>query len=79
VLYAVLDMAATRTQIYLTAEQRRRLDARGKRERRPLADMIREAVDAYLAQEPDPETALASTYGTLPDLEVPPRTEWTRG
>src|SRR3989441_10677069 len=36
-LYTALYMSATRTQIYLSAEQRRRLEARRKRERKSLA------------------------------------------
>ena len=43
-------MAATRTQIYLTVEQRRSLDARSRVTGDPLAKLIREAVDAYLAE-----------------------------
>jgi predicted DNA-binding protein len=74
-----MDMPSTRTQIYLTAEQRRRLDARRKRDRKPLAQLIREAVDAYLADEPDTAAALASTFGSLPDLEVPPHGKRDRG
>jgi hypothetical protein len=78
-LYTVLYMASTRTQIYLTHDQRRRLDARGKRVGAPLARMIREAVDAYLADDhPDAEAALDGTFGTLPDLSVPSRDEWAR-
>ena len=72
-------MASTRTQIYLTDDQRKRLDIRGRRTGAPLARMIREAVDSYLAQdEPDVQTALDETFGTLPELEVPPRSEWDR-
>ncbi len=75
-----MSMAATRTQIYLTREQRQRLDELGRREGKTLAALIREAVDAYLARSgPDPERALASTFGALPDLEVPSRDEWDRG
>ena len=78
-MYTVLYMAARRTQIYLTAEQRKRLDERRRRERRTLAELVREAVDAYLADRPaDPVTALNSTYGALPKLEVPSRDEWDR-
>lgn len=78
-LYAVLYMPATRTQIYLTDAQRRQLDARGRRLGAPLARMIREAVDAYLADDqPDPQAALEETFGTLPALELPDRTEWDR-
>jgi hypothetical protein len=80
VLYTALYMASTRTQIYLTDDQRRRLDARGKRSGQPLARMIREAVDAYLAEDrPDVEALLDETFGTLPELETPGRDEWERG
>ena len=78
-LYTVLYMASRRTQIYLTAEQRKRLDERRRRERRTLAELVREAVDAYLADRSvDPATALDSTFGALPKLEVPSRDEWER-
>jgi predicted DNA-binding protein len=70
-------MPSTRTQIYLTDDQRRRLDARGRRSGAPLARMIREAVDAYLAdEEPDTDAALDATFGVLPNLDVPNRAEW---
>lgn len=78
-LYTPLYMPATRTQIYLTAEQRRRLDERGRREGRPLASLVREAVDRYLESTPDARTALDETFGSLPDLDVPARDEWDRG
>lgn len=79
-LYTVLYMPSTRTQIYLTAEQRRGLDDRGRRTGQPLAGMIREAVDAYLTGDrPDVEAALDETFGTLPELELPDRGEWDRG
>ena len=79
-LYTALYMASTRTQIYLTDDQRRRLDARGRRSGQPLARMIREAVDAYLADDrPDVEVLLDETFGTLPGLETPGRDEWERG
>jgi hypothetical protein len=78
-LYTALYMASTRTQIYLTEEQRRRLDARGKRSGQPLARMIREAVDAYLADDrPEVAALLDETFGTLPELEIPGREEWER-
>jgi hypothetical protein len=78
-LYTALDMPSVRTQVYLTTDQRRRLDARRKRDQRTLAEVIRDAVDAYLAQDPDPQAALAATFGSLPDLDTPSRTEWERG
>ena len=71
--------AEHRTQIYLTGDQRKRSDQRGRRSGTPLARMIREAVDTYLADdEPDVQAALDDTFGSLPDLEVPPRDEWDR-
>lgn len=78
-LYTALYMASTRTQIYLTDEQRQRLDARGRRTGAPLAHMIREAVDAYLVEDrPDAQAALDQTFGSLPNLELPSRDEWDR-
>lgn len=78
-LYALLYMPATRTQIYLTTEQRRRLDARRKRERRSLASLIREAIDSYLSKDnSEAQAALDAAFGALPNLEVPPRSEWDR-
>ena len=72
-----LYVAARRTQIYLTAEQRKRLDERRRRERGTLAVIVRQAVDAYLTDRSvDPATALNSTFGALPNLEVPSRDEW---
>jgi hypothetical protein len=72
-------MRSTRTQIYLTQEQRRKLDARVRLEDRSLASLIREAVDHYLVDELlDPDEALKSTFGASPNLEVPSRQEWDR-
>lgn len=78
-LYTALYMVATRTQIYLSEEQRRRLDERSRHEDRSLASLIREAVDAYLVERPDESAALDVTFGSLPDLAVPSRDEWDRG
>ena len=67
-------MAAVRTVIYLTKEQRARLDALGRREDKALAALVREAVDQYLDHDaPDADAALAATFGALPDFEVPSR------
>ena len=72
-------MAATRTQIYLTEDQRDRLDELVRREGRSLAALIRVAVDEFLARSaPDPEQALDLTFGSAPEFEVPPRNEWDR-
>lgn len=73
-------MGATRTQIYLTAEQRRKLDARRRREGKTLAAIVRDAIDSYLAR-PDLKTIKAildATYGVDPEFKVPPRSEWAR-
>jgi hypothetical protein len=72
-------MAATRTQIYLTADQRRRLDDRGRANGLALAEMIRAAVDAYLGQETDLRSALDATFGALPELGAGSNDGWARG
>ncbi len=73
-------MSATRTQVYFTAEQRRALDELARREGKTLAEVVREAVDAYVAQAPpDLDAVLDETFGSAPDIEVPPRSEWDRG
>lgn len=72
-------MPATRTQVYFSQEQPRRLDERAKQEGRSLAELEREAVHAYLTREtPDLRSVLDETYGTMPDLTVPARSEWDR-
>ena len=71
--------AALRTQIYLTVEQRRELDALCKREGSSLAELIRAAVDEYLEVRPaDLDEALSASFGAAPDARVPPRSEWSR-
>ena len=70
-------MAAQRTQIYLTAEQRRRLDALARELGKPLARLIRDAVDEYLEEvAPHPEAALDASFGAAPGFEAPARSEW---
>lgn len=76
-VYTALYMAATRTQVYLTEAQRKRLDELRRREHKSLAQLIREAVDSFLANaRPDPAKALEESFGAFPQLEVPPREEW---
>ena len=76
----MLYMASTRTQIYLTEDQRGRLDELAEREGRSLAALIRAAVDEYLIRSaPDPSKALDATFGSAPIFEIPPRSEWDRG
>jgi hypothetical protein len=78
-LYTALYMVARRTQVYFTAEQRRLLDERCRREGRSLAEVVREALDAYLTpRAPDPEDALEASFGAVPNLKVPSRDEWDR-
>ena len=73
-------MSATRTQVYFTEDQRRRLDALAEREGKTLAQVVREAVDAYVSEAPpDLEAVLDETFGSMPDLELPARSEWDRG
>lgn len=78
-MYTAVYMAKTRTQLYLTEEQRRRLGDMGRRKGRKMAELVRDAVDAYLSGAgADVAAALDGTFGKLPDLEVPSRDEWTR-
>jgi predicted DNA-binding protein len=73
-------MAATRTQVYLTKTQRRRLDEIRRRDGRTLAEVIREAIDEYLEHSGEGiDEAWDATAGSMPDLEVPSRDEWDRG
>jgi hypothetical protein len=70
---------ASRTQIYLTDEQRARLDHVARQENRSLAELVREAVNLFLDEvAPDPDAVLKDTFGSVPDLEVPSRGEWAR-
>ncbi|CAN5839132.1 hypothetical protein BH23ACT10_BH23ACT10_20500 [soil metagenome] len=73
-------MPATRTQVYLTADQRRGIDQVAETEGVTLAEVVRRAVDAYLADNhPDADTALAVTFGADPHASAPDRDEWNRG
>jgi Arc/MetJ-type ribon-helix-helix transcriptional regulator len=77
-LYTLLYMApATRTQVYLTTEQRERIDALRASDGRSLAEVVRDALDSYLDRErPDAARAFGDTFGAAPDLAVPSRDEW---
>ena len=72
-------MSATRTQIYLTEEQRTRIDEVSATAGIPMAEVVRRALDQYLDQELDAAQALRSTFGAAPLAEVPSRDEWQRG
>ena len=73
-------MSATRTQVYLTEEQRTRIDTLAAAEGVTMAEIVRRALDAYLDEEsPDPRPALAATFGADPYAAAPSRDEWDRG
>ena len=71
-------MSATRTQIYLTEEQRTRIDQVSQAEGIPMAEVVRRAVDQYLGEDVDAAKALHSTFGAAPDATSPSRDEWQR-
>ncbi len=80
--------AATRTQVYLTAEQRRQVDELRARDGRSLAEVVRAALDEYLqtharaAAEEDlaeRKRVLDETFGIAPDFPYPDRSDWDRG
>jgi Arc/MetJ-type ribon-helix-helix transcriptional regulator len=80
-------MPATRTQVYLTEDQRREIEKLRASDGRTLAEVVRAALDEYLAAHgPAAEEArrrktqqvLDETFGIAPDFEVPPREEWNR-
>lgn len=72
-------MPASRTQIYLSEEQRGRIDRVAKSKGLTMAEVIRQAVDAYVGDEPDPDHALAATFGADPVAAAPSRDDWDRG
>ena len=76
-MYTALYMS-TRTQVYLTDEQRRRIDELADAEGVTMAEIIRRALDGYLDDQAIPEPALAATFGAAPDIAVPTRDEWDR-
>ena len=70
---------STRTQVYLTDEQRRRIDEVAEAEGVTMAEIIRRALDDYFDKLPDVSATLAATFGAAPNAEVPSRDEWDRG
>lgn len=73
-------MAATRTQLYLTEEQRQRVDEITRAEGITLAEVMRRALDVYLDRvAPDSDEALAATFGADRSAAYPDRDEWDRG
>ena len=73
-------MSAIRTQVYLTEEQRRRVDALAEADGVTMAEVVRRALDAYLEDaSPNPQLALAATFGAAPAATAPSRDDWDRG
>lgn len=63
-----------RTQIYLTDEQRARIDEIATRTHSSMAEVIRRAVDAFV-DESD-QDILDATFGAAKGIVVPSRDEW---
>ncbi len=72
-------MSATRTQVYLTDDQRQRIDEIARVEGVTLAEVVRRALDAYLSADRDAAASLAATFGADPGAGAPDRDEWDRG
>ena len=72
-------MPATRTQIYFSEEQRKRIDSAAAAKGMSMAELVRTAVDEYLTDELDPSEALAGTFGAAHDAAAPSRDDWHRG
>lgn len=80
-------MAAIRTQVYLTNEQRRQIEELRADDGRTLAEVVRAALDEYLAthgrraeetRRAQMQQVFDEAFGSMPDLEVPAREEWDR-
>jgi len=67
---------AQRTQIYLTDEQRARIDEIAKRTHSTMAEVVRRAVDAYV--DDDDDDYLDATFGAAKGIgeTIPSRDEW---
>ncbi|MGA2164559.1 MAG: CopG family transcriptional regulator [Solirubrobacteraceae bacterium] len=80
-------MSATRTQVYLTDEQRHQIEELRSRDGRTLAEVIRTALDEYLAihspraeeeRRTERQRVLDETFGIAPDFPYPNRDEEDR-
>ncbi|MDQ4133019.1 MAG: ribbon-helix-helix domain-containing protein [Actinomycetota bacterium] len=71
-------MSATRTQVYLTEDQRRRIDEIARADGVTLAEVVRRALDAYLSADRDASADLAATFGADPHAAAPRRDKWDR-
>lgn len=81
-------MAATRTQVYLTEDQRREIEELRASDGRTLAEVVRAALDEYLAthgpaamekERAETQRVLDETFGIAPDFPSPDRSDWDRG
>lgn len=66
-------MPSTRTQVYLTDEQRERVDRVAASEGLTMEQVIRRALDRNLDDLPGPDAALDVTFGAAPDAAAPSR------
>lgn len=66
-----------RTQIYLSDEQRARIDELAARQHVTMAEVVRRAIDAYVGAEDDIDAAFGAASGL--GAGVPSRDEWDRG
>jgi uncharacterized protein (DUF1778 family) len=76
-------MVQLRLQLYVTEEQRTRLEQRAAAEQKTVAQVVREAVDQHLADPADDEERqriLDETFGNCPGIGslMPSRDEWER-
>lgn len=72
-------MSSTRTQVYLTERQRRRIDQLADAEGVAMAEIVRRALDEYLGDDVDATVALTDTFGADPSAAAPSRDQWQRG
>lgn len=73
-------MSAVRTQVYLTADQRHRIDELAGAQGVTMAEVVRRALDAYLLTEhADARLTLVRTFGAAPEAAHPDREGWDRG
>jgi len=72
-------MSAVRTQIYLTTEQRDQIDRVAAAEGVTMAEVVRRALDTYLARDVDAAASLAATFGADKKAAAPSRDDWQRG
>lgn len=56
-------MAMTRTQIYLTEEQREHIQRLAETEHKSMAEVIREAIEEHIIQQASTEDPLRSIIG----------------